>query len=124
MNCKAVEIFKPKYRLGHPENYLFILLIIFFDRIKVSRKTFHLVLKEASKKLHWYKVLLVFLPTNQSCPERNDRRVSEFWTIGTIYVMASIGILGFIINTHKTSCFFVFTKALKRNTVVTNFVQD
>ena len=33
-----VKIFEPKYRLGHPENYLFLLSKKIIFRVKVSKK--------------------------------------------------------------------------------------
>ena len=52
--CTVVNAsFQPKYRLGHPENYLFSLPTKIIFRIKVSKKIFHLVKKtEALAVVH------------------------------------------------------------------------
>ena len=44
--CSSVLPFSPKYRLGHPENYLFLLSKKYIFRIKLSNKIFHLILKK------------------------------------------------------------------------------
>ena len=44
MTCRPVLLFKPKYRLGHPENHVFRYLKNIFC-LKVSKKIFYLILK-------------------------------------------------------------------------------
>ena len=44
----AVKFFQPKYRLGHPEYYLFLSSKKNNFRIKVSKEIFNLILKKTS----------------------------------------------------------------------------
>ena len=41
----SASLFKPKYRLGHPENYLFFLSTKLFSGSKYPKKTFNLILR-------------------------------------------------------------------------------
>ena len=50
-SSRPVLLFSPKNRLGHPENYLFVLSKKYFFWIKVSKKMFYLILKTEALEL-------------------------------------------------------------------------